>query len=118
MNKFIITSGAVVFDEQKRILLKREPYRGWELPGGVVVREVKEETGINIDIISQELRRNICNIWWLGIPINGSLKTSKESLEVGFFSVEDALKLIENEYFKEELLKCLDKEHHPFFISL
>ncbi|EAZ87872.1 bifunctional GMP synthase/glutamine amidotransferase protein [Bacillus sp. B14905] len=47
-------------------------------------------------------------IWWLGTPINGSLKISKESLEVGFFSVEDAPKLIENDHFKEELLKCLD----------
>ncbi|MFJ3390539.1 NUDIX hydrolase [Lysinibacillus sp. NPDC086135] len=55
-----------------------------------VVREVKEESGIIIDIIefcgvSQELKGNICNIRWLGTPINGSLKTSKESLEVVFF---------------------------------
>nr|MBC9722540.1 NUDIX hydrolase [Lactobacillus sp.] len=85
MNKFIVTSGAVVLDEQKRVLLKKDPNRGWELPGGIVeenenikkavVREVKEETGINIDIVkfcgvSQELKRNICNMWWLGIPIN------------------------------------------------
>ncbi|TQR39530.1 NUDIX hydrolase [Lysinibacillus sphaericus] len=133
MNKFIITSGAVVLDEHKRILLKKDPDRGWEVPGGIVeeneniknavVREVKEETGINIDIIefcgvSQDIKRNICNMWWLGTPINGSLKVSKESLEVGFFSIEDALKLIRNDDFKEELLRCLDKDNHPFFITL
>ncbi|MFJ3387577.1 NUDIX hydrolase [Lysinibacillus sp. NPDC086135] len=88
-----------------------------------VVREVKEETGVNIDIIefcgvSQDLKRNICNMWWLGTPINGSLKVSKESLEVGFFSIEVALKLIRNDDFKEELLICLDKDKQPFFITL
>jgi len=133
MNKFIITSGAVVLDEHKRILLKKDPDRGWELPGGIVeeneniknavVREVKEETGINIDIIefcgvSQDIKRNICNMWWLGTPLNENLKVSKESLEVGFFSIEDALKLIRNDDFKEELLRCLDKDNHPFFITL
>ncbi|MEB2281643.1 NUDIX hydrolase [Lysinibacillus xylanilyticus] len=133
MNKFIITSGAVVLDEHKRILLKKDPYRGWELPGGIVeeneniknavVREVKEETGINIDIIefcgvSQDIKRNICNMWCLGTPLNENLKVSKESLEVGFFSIEDALKLIRNDDFKEELLRCLDKDNHPFFITL
>lgn len=132
MNRFIITSGAIVLDEHKRILLKKDPNRGWELPGEIVeeneniksavIREVKEETGINIDIIgfcgaSQELERNICNMWWLGTPINGRLKTSKESLEVGFFSIEEALKLIRNDDFKEELLICLDKNNHPFFIT-
>ena len=133
MNKFTITSGAVVLNEDKKVLLKKDPNRGWELPGGMVeeneniknavVREVKEETGINIDIIgfcgiSQELERNICNMWWLGTPINGSLKTSNESIEVGFFSIAAALKLINNDDFKEELLKCLDKNAHPFFITL
>lgn len=130
MNKFIVTSGAVVLDEQKRVLLKKDPNRGWELPGGIVeenenikkavVREVKEETGINIDIVkfcgvSQELKRNICNMWWLGIPINGVLKTSKESLDVGFFTIDEALNLIRYEDFKEELLICIEKDKHPFF---
>lgn len=132
MNQFTITSGAVVLDEHKRILLKRDPNRGWELPGGIVeenenikkavVREVEEETGIRIEIIkfcgvSQELNRNICNMWWLGAPINGTLKTSKESLEVGFFYIDDALKLIRNDDFKAEFLICINEDKHPFFIT-
>ncbi|USK32118.1 hypothetical protein LIT25_16010 [Bacillus sp. F19] len=40
INKFTITSGAVVIDNQNRILLKKEPRRGWELPDGIV--ETKE----------------------------------------------------------------------------
>ncbi|MED4016281.1 NUDIX hydrolase [Sutcliffiella cohnii] len=60
MQKFIVTSAAVVLNDQNRILLKQDPKRGWELPGGQVeqdetiknacVREVKEETGIDIEI--------------------------------------------------------------------
>lgn len=132
MNNFMITSGGVIINEQNKILLKKEPTRGWELPGGIVeegetikeavIREVKEETGLDIDIInfcgvSQEISKNVCNFWWLGKPLEGKLKTSAESLEVGFFSFEEALKMITNKDFKEELIKVMDVETYPFFIT-
>ncbi|KOP70300.1 ADP-ribose pyrophosphatase [Lysinibacillus sp. FJAT-14745] len=132
MSKFTITSGAVVLNKHKKILLKLDPNRGWELPGGIVeenesvqnavIREVKEETGIDIDIIgfcgvSQEISNNICNMWWWGTPVTEKLQTSIESLEVGFFNIEEALKMINNKNYQEELLICLDKEKHPFFIT-
>ncbi len=56
-------------------------------------------------------------MWWLGTSIGGELQTSCESLEVGFFDVEEALVLIENEDFKNELLHCLNNEAEPFYIS-
>lgn len=56
-------------------------------------------------------------MWWLGAPIGGELQTSCESLEVGFFDVEEALILIEHEDFKNELLHCLNNEAEPFNIS-
>ncbi|MBK3496374.1 NUDIX hydrolase [Viridibacillus sp. YIM B01967] len=130
--KFIMTSGAVVVNKENKILLKRDPKRGWELPGGqveqnetikeTVIREVKEETGIDIELIkfcgiSQEKNRDICNFWWLGTPISSKFCTSSESLEVGFFDVKEALILIKNEDFKEELLHCLSHEGEPFFLS-
>lgn len=132
MNNFIMTSGGVIIDEQNKILLKREPTRGWELPGGIVeegesikqavIREIKEETGLEIEIVnfcgvSQEVNKNVCNFWWLGKPLEGELKTSAESLEVGFFSFEEALKMITNKDFKKELIKVMDVEKHPFFIT-
>ncbi len=55
-------------------------------------------------------------MWWLGTPIGGELQTSCESLEVGFFDVEEALVLIENQNFKKELLHCLNNEAEPFYI--
>ncbi|WP_042471776.1 NUDIX hydrolase [Bacillus ndiopicus] len=127
--KYLITSACLVLNNEKEILLKKDPKRGWELPGGMVelnetfkeaaVREVQEETGIEIIIerfcgISQELNKQLCNIWWIGKPVSGNLNTSNESLEVGFFSLEQALQLITNEDFKMELLSCYDKALQPF----
>ncbi|WP_285399167.1 NUDIX hydrolase [Lysinibacillus sp. fls2-241-R2A-57] len=132
MHKFTLTSGAVVLNKQNKILLKKDPIRGWELPGGcveinetikeTVIREVKEETGIEVEIIkfcgvSHEIKNSICNMWWLATPIGGELQISFESLEVGFFDIEDALVVIENEDFKHELLHCLNCGVEPFCIS-
>lgn len=129
---FKITSGAVVVNNDNEILLKRDPRRGWELPGGVVeagetfkdavMREVKEETGIDIEVLkfcgtSHEISTGICHMWWLGKPIRGELQTSSESLEVGFFNRETAIQLIEQDAFKKELLICLEEEKHPFYLN-
>ncbi|ATP39978.1 DNA mismatch repair protein MutT [Solibacillus sp. R5-41] len=59
MNKIIVTGGALIKDGTGRILLqKRSDYGDWGLPGGAMepgesieetmIREVKEETGINV----------------------------------------------------------------------
>ncbi|MEA3318439.1 MAG: NUDIX hydrolase [Bacillota bacterium] len=132
INPFTLTSGAVIRDNKNKILLKKDPSRGWELPGGIVeanetiedavIREVKEETGLDIEVlkfcgVSQELRKNICNFWWLGKPLNGNLMTSDESLDVGFFSLEEALKLITMTEYRQELLKVIDIKNQPFLIT-
>ncbi|WP_445486896.1 NUDIX hydrolase [Niallia sp. 03133] len=121
--KFFMTSGAVVINNAKR---------GWELPGGqveqgetikeAVLREVKEETGIDIELlkfcgVSQETVSGICNFWWLGTPISNILSTSCESLDVGYYQVEEALEMIKYEQFKEELLQCLHNKIEPFFLT-
>lgn len=120
-----------MFNSQNQILLKKDPKRGWELPGGLVeknetfeeavIREVREETGITIEIIkfcgvSQEREKAICNMWWIATVISGKFQTGLESLEVGFFDVDEALKLITNGDFKKELLYCLNEDELPFYI--
>lgn len=127
---FRITSGAVIINYENKILLKKDPKRGWELPGGMVensesimeavIREVKEETGIDIEIksfcgVTQEVSSNLCNMWWLGAPIGGEFELNTESLEIGYFNFEDCLTLIKNDQFIKELELCLNKENHPFF---
>ena len=73
-----LTAGALVRNEKMEVLIIKSPIRGWELPGGHVEegetiedtlkREVKEETGLEIDIekfcgISQDVNNSICNTW-------------------------------------------------------
>ncbi len=53
------------------------------------IREVKEETGIDIKIdkfcgILQAVSKEIVATMWLGRAIGGELTTSDESLQVGF----------------------------------
>ncbi|WP_045520792.1 NUDIX hydrolase [Neobacillus niacini] len=130
--KHSLSAGAVVLNDEGKILLIRGPRRGWEFPGGIievgetiqdgVVREVKEETGIDIEItkfcgIYQNLKSSVCATCWQGKAIGGKLQTSSESLEVGFFSVEEALQMVKWSNFRERIIKILDEEEHPFCIS-
>jgi 8-oxo-dGTP diphosphatase len=130
--KHFVSAGAVVLNDEGKILLIRGPCRGWEQPGGqvelgesieeAVKREVKEETGIDIEIIKffgiyQNLTSNVFATCWLGKAIGGHLQTSSESLEVGFFTIEEALEMVKWSNFKERIIKTLNEEEHPFFVA-
>ena len=133
MEPYRLTGGAVVFDPNHRILLKKDPERGWELPGGhvesgesipgAVVREVREETGLEIEIvklcgISQDIAGRVCHTFWTARPVGGTLTAGEESEDAGFFTVEEALELIGRPDFRDELIKCLDEGGHPFFMTV
>ncbi|MGV3464912.1 MAG: NUDIX hydrolase [Heyndrickxia sp.] len=128
--KHFVSASAVVLNDEGKILLIRGPKRGWEQPGGqvelgesieeAVKREVKEETGIDIDVtkfcgIYQNLKANVCATCWFGKAIGGKPRTSSESLEVGFYTIEEALEMITWPTFKERILKSLNQEEQPFF---
>ncbi|GER91348.1 DNA mismatch repair protein MutT [Dictyobacter vulcani] len=130
--RHIISAAAIVLNEDNKILLIKGPRRGWEMPGGQVEegeslkdaarREVKEETGIDIEVLQfcgiyQNLASGICNTLWLARPIGGVCTTSSESLEVGYFPLEQALNMVTWHTFKARILHCLDKSSHPFFVT-
>ncbi|WP_462406124.1 NUDIX hydrolase [Gracilibacillus sp. Marseille-QA3620] len=130
--KHIVSAATIVINEKQEILLLRGPKRGWEMPGGQVeegeslkeaaIRETKEETGIDIEILSfcgifQNVKRSICNTLFLAKPIGGQLMTSPESLEVGFFPLEEGLDLVTWNNFRQRIEHCLDKTNQPFFIE-
>jgi len=64
MQTYFVTCAVLVVDADNRILLKKDPARGWELPGGnlddgeslaaCAVREVREETGIEAEIVRKK----------------------------------------------------------------
>ncbi|MFE6918298.1 MULTISPECIES: NUDIX domain-containing protein [Streptomyces] len=109
-NSMVVAASAVVTDDQGRILLQRRRDNNlWALPGGgmdlgdslpgTAVREVKEETGLDVEITGLvgtytdprhiieysdgEVRRQF-NVCFTARVTGGSLAVSEESTEVRF----------------------------------
>ncbi|MBT2726776.1 NUDIX domain-containing protein [Bacillus sp. ISL-75] len=129
--KHIVSAATIVLNEQGEILLIKGPRRGWEMPGGQVeegeslkdaaIRETKEESGIDIEVIKfcgiyQNVSQSICSALFLGIPTGGELTTSSESLEVGFFPVEEALEMVTWNNFRQRIEYSLNEKLHPFYV--
>lgn len=129
--KHIVSAACIVINEDENILLIKGPKRGWEMPGGQVelgeslrkgaIREVYEETGANIEItkfcgIFQNVSGTIINTLFLAKYIDGNLRKSDESLEVGFFSYEEVMNLVTWKNFKERIHLCL-YETEPFLVE-
>ncbi|WP_027724331.1 NUDIX hydrolase [Tuberibacillus calidus] len=129
--KHIVSAAAVVLNDQNEILLIRGPKRGWEMPGGQVeegeslkdaaIRETKEESGIDIEIIKfcgifQNVTGSIVNTLFLGKVVGGEPKTSPESLDVGFFPVPVALEMVQYKNFKQRIEYVLNETLHPFYV--
>lgn len=130
--KHILSAAAIVLNDKGELLLIRGPRRGWEMPGGQVeegesikeaaIREVKEETGIDIKIekfcgVFQNVEDSICNMLFLAKPIGGKETISAESLEVAFYPIADALQMVTWKNFRERIEYCLDDSSHPFCIE-
>lgn len=106
---------ALVVDERGRVLMQRRADSGnWSLPGGImeigetmqqcVIREVKEETGLDIEITGLlgiytdpqhviayadgEVRQEF-NITYRGRVVGGAITVSHESTEVRFVDPAD-----------------------------
>ncbi|MET2714802.1 NUDIX domain-containing protein [Streptomyces harbinensis] len=111
-NSMVVAASAVVTNEHGDILLQRRRDSGlWALPGGgmemteslpgAAIREVKEETGLDIEITGLvgtytdphhiiaytdgEVRRQF-NICFMARVTGGRLAISDESTELSFFS--------------------------------
>jgi 8-oxo-dGTP diphosphatase len=130
--KHILSAAAIVINDKNEILLIKGPKRGWEMPGGQVeegesltqaaIRETKEESGIDIEIIKfcgifQNIGNSICNTLFLAKPIGGELTKTPESLDVGFFPIDEALNKVEWKDFRQRIEHCLKPELQPFCIE-
>lgn len=114
-NRLIPAASAVVVDGAGRILLARRTDNDlWTIPGGAMepgesishtaVREVKEETGIDVEVVSLvgiysnpkhvveysdgEVRQQF-SICFACRPVGGEPAPSDETSEVGYFTAED-----------------------------
>jgi len=130
--KHIVSAATIVLNEKNEILLIKGPRRGWEMPGGQVeegeslqdaaIRETKEESGIDIEVtkfcgVFQNVSGSICNTLFLATPVGGELTTSPESLEVGFFPIQQALEMVTWKNFRQRIEYCINEELQPFYIA-
>jgi 8-oxo-dGTP pyrophosphatase MutT (NUDIX family) len=130
--KHIVSAAAIVINDQNELLLIRGPRRGWEMPGGQVeegeslsqaaIRETKGESGIDIEIIRfcgifQNVRNGICNTLFLAKPVGGEFVQTDESLESGFFPINEALNKVTWKDFRQRIEYCLRPETQPFCVE-
>jgi 8-oxo-dGTP diphosphatase len=130
--KHRLAASVAVMNSENKILLVKNWRRGWEFPGGYVdegesikaaaIREVREEAGIEIRLtklcgIVQDIENSRCTVLFLGIPLSGELKARDDTLDAGYFSIDEALLKVKWKTYKERIMKCLNEEEHPFFIE-
>ncbi len=130
----IVAAGAMVTNEKGEVLLVKNPRRGWEFPGGqvengedliqAVIREVKEEAGVDIKVISLAgvYSNTKSYLGWdnktfvptkvifdfIAEYIDGELKTSEESIEVGWFEKDQVMDLITEPYIRDRMNDMLE----------
>lgn len=102
---FQVFSAAIIFDDQKRIFLVKLTYQRfhpWGLPGGgleygesagdAVIREVWEETGLNVEVEKLLLNKTFAPdkfaMYYLCTIKSGVFQPSDEVSEYGFFTLD------------------------------
>lgn len=125
---FVSTAGLVMNDKEE-VLLLNSPWRGWEFPGGMVephetlqkalIREIEEETGIQVEIIgfcgmNKNVEMDIVNIDFICKYISGNLKTSEESKEVKWVSKLKALEMVQYPLNKKRLSNMLSYKQQMY----
>lgn len=124
---------AVIFKDNK-ILLVHEKNGTWSLPGGWcdvlesiksnTIKEVKEETGLNvkaIKIISIQDRNKhntpmyaygVCKVFVLCEIIDGEFKENIETTEIDYFALEDLPKKLADEKCNKEQIEMCFKAYN------
>ncbi len=131
--KHRLATSVAVINKENQLLLIKNWKRGWEFPGGYVengesvkaaaVREVKEEAGIEIQLIkfcgiTQNVKTSRCTLVFLGEPVNnGPLIARDDAVDAGYFSIDEALVKVKLETYKETIIKCFKDKDLPFLID-
>lgn len=122
--RHLVTVSALVTNELDEVLLICSPRRGWEFPGGQVEegesliaglrREIQEESGVIAEIgelvgIYTNLRPpSQVNLGFLAKFTCGTLQTSPESLDVGWFARSDVLAKITHQTIYDRVQDMLN----------
>ena len=124
--------GGLIRDRSGKILIVKSPLRGWEFPGGMVeraesplvalMREILEESGVAVTVrelagIYTNLERDIVKLDFRCDYRSGELATSEESVEVGWFSPQEAVRMVTNDKYVPRLRNLLDERPVIHFAS-
>ncbi|MCF3120337.1 NUDIX domain-containing protein [Streptomyces arenae] len=139
-NSLVVAASAVVADEHGRVLLQRRRDNGlWALPGGgmdmddslpgTAVREVREETGLDVEITGLvdtytdprhviayadgEVRRQF-NVCFTARVIGGDLAISDESTELRFVAPDELTSLPMHHTQRLRLRHFLERRSAPY----
>ncbi|MBF6044724.1 NUDIX domain-containing protein [Streptomyces sp. NRRL B-1677] len=139
-NSLVVAASAVVTDEAGRILMQRRADSGlWALPGGgmemgeslvgAVVREVREETGLDVEVTGLvgtytdprhviaysdgEVRRQF-NICFTARVVGGALALSDESTELRFVPPEGIRSLDMHHTQRMRVRHYLERRPQPY----
>ncbi|MBF9069203.1 NUDIX domain-containing protein [Streptacidiphilus fuscans] len=139
-NSLVVAAAAVVTDDEGRILLQRRTDSGmWALPGGgmemddslpgAAVREVREETGLDVEITGLvgtytdpkhviaysdgEVRRQFAVVFTARV-VGGRLAISDESTELRFVDLADLNRLPMHHTQRLRLSHFLEKRPSPY----
>ena len=110
-----LTVDAIIPYQGKIIVIRRrnEPFKGYyALPGGIVeygetveeavLREVKEETGLDVKIYKlvgvysdpkRDPRGHFVSICFITLPVGGELKAGSDAKDIALFSLDNIPKL-------------------------
>lgn len=109
----VSVAGVVINDNQQVLLIQRRDNGHWEPPGGVlelaetfeegVCREVREETGITIEVdrlsgVYKNIRRGVVALVFRCHAIGGKAKPTEESSNVAWFDQAEAVGLMDQAY--------------------
>lgn len=128
----IVSVGGLIENDEGKILMIKNPDRGWEIPGGQVEvgetltdalkREIKEESGIDIEIGNLTAVHSnigigvqydgvspiptIVSFEFTGKAVAGKLTVSEESLEVCWADKEKVLDIIDEDFTRDKV-RCM-----------
>jgi ADP-ribose pyrophosphatase YjhB (NUDIX family) len=138
--KIIPAASAIVSNYEGKILLQRRSDNDlWALPGGAMevgetigetaIREVKEETGLNVEPVSivgiytnpkhvvafsdGEVRQQF-SLCFACKLLGGEMQVSEESFEVGFFSPEEIERLNMHPSIRLRIQHYLERRVQPY----
>ena len=131
-----LDSRAAIFQGDK-ILLVQENTGLWAMPGGWVdvnlsigentVKEAREEAGLEVRVdrviaVQDRKRHNhplyayqICKIFLQCTPLGGQFRPNSETLQSGYFSLEELPPLSEDKCTREQIQLCFQAYRSPYW---